>query len=131
MVKAAVDAQQLKTSMNALLDVSEMLMDEQPGSFSEREATALRVHRYHSLCGAVEVRRDTYRLAGVHNGPTVVPLEIEAGIGATLEVACAYVMHWREGSVPTRDHVPSPFARSSATEPRALLISGPRSLLFA
>lgn len=36
--------------------------------------------RYHTLCGAVEVHRSTYRRAGVHNGPTVVPLELEAGI---------------------------------------------------
>jgi hypothetical protein len=36
--------------------------------------------RYHSLCGALEVQRDTYRLVGIHNGPTVVPLEVEAGI---------------------------------------------------
>jgi hypothetical protein len=36
--------------------------------------------RYHTLCGPVEVRRDTFRLVGIHNGPTVVPLEIEAGI---------------------------------------------------
>ena len=36
--------------------------------------------RYHTLCGSVEVRRDSYRLVGVHNGPTVIPLEVDAGI---------------------------------------------------
>lgn len=36
--------------------------------------------RYHTLCGSIEIRRDTYRLVGVHNGPTVVPLELDAGI---------------------------------------------------
>lgn len=38
------------------------------------------VRRYHTLCGAIDVRRDSFRLVGVHNGPTVVPLELEAGI---------------------------------------------------
>lgn len=36
--------------------------------------------RYHSLCGAIAVRRALYRRVGVHNGPTVVPLEIAAGL---------------------------------------------------
>jgi hypothetical protein len=36
--------------------------------------------RYHTLCGSVAVRRDSYRLVGKHNGPTVIPLELEAGI---------------------------------------------------
>jgi hypothetical protein len=35
---------------------------------------------YHTLCGKVDIRRTLYRLVGVHNGPTVVPLELEAGI---------------------------------------------------
>lgn len=38
------------------------------------------VRHYHTLCGAIEVRRDSYRLVGTHNGPTVIPLEIAAGI---------------------------------------------------
>lgn len=36
--------------------------------------------RYHSLCGPMHVKRDTYRLVGVHNGRTIVPLELDAGI---------------------------------------------------
>lgn len=35
---------------------------------------------YHSLCGSLVVARHTYRKAGVHNGPTVVPLELYAGL---------------------------------------------------
>jgi hypothetical protein len=38
------------------------------------------VRAYHSLCGPIRIRRDTYRQIGVHNGSTVVPLESEAGI---------------------------------------------------
>lgn len=45
--------------------------------------------KYPSLCGWVKVNRYTYRLVGVHNGPTIVPLELEAGLigGATPELA--------------------------------------------
>ncbi|MDO9021807.1 MAG: hypothetical protein Q8S73_44905 [Deltaproteobacteria bacterium] len=35
---------------------------------------------YHSLCGPLAVTRSTYRQTGVHNGPTVVPLEFQAGL---------------------------------------------------
>jgi len=35
---------------------------------------------YHSLTGPLTVERSTYREVGVRNGPTVVPLELEAGI---------------------------------------------------
>ena len=48
------------------------------------------VKRYHTLCGAVDVRRATYRLVGVHNGPTVVPLELEAGIVENATPALAF-----------------------------------------
>jgi hypothetical protein len=36
--------------------------------------------RYYTLCGALELERWTYREIGVRNGPTVVPLDLEAGI---------------------------------------------------
>jgi hypothetical protein len=45
--------------------------------------------RYHSLCGAVAVRRALYRLVGVHNGPTIVPLELAAGLRARATPALA------------------------------------------
>lgn len=35
---------------------------------------------YHSLCGPLRVERSTYREVGVRNGPTVVPLEVMAGL---------------------------------------------------
>lgn len=35
---------------------------------------------YHSLCGPLAVTRSTYRQTGVRNGPTVVPLELQAGL---------------------------------------------------
>jgi len=54
---------------------------------------------YWSLVGAVEIRRATYRQVGVRNGPTVVPVELLAGIveGATpalsYDVAQGYAEH--------------------------------------
>ena len=35
---------------------------------------------YHSLCGPLTVERYTFRLVGVHNGPTEVPLDLAAGL---------------------------------------------------
>ena len=35
---------------------------------------------YHSLCGSLSPKRATYRKVGVRNGPTIVPLELEAGL---------------------------------------------------
>lgn len=35
---------------------------------------------YHSLCGALHVPRSTYRRVGERNGPTIVPLELSAGL---------------------------------------------------
>lgn len=35
---------------------------------------------YHGLCGPMAVSRWTYREAGVHNGPTIVPLDLTAGL---------------------------------------------------
>jgi hypothetical protein len=64
------------------------------GDFVEYQGQRYRRHqpgtgRYFSLCGDSEVTRDSYRLMGVHNGPTIIPLELEAGIleNATPELA--------------------------------------------
>jgi hypothetical protein len=60
--------------------------------------------RYHTLCGSVDVRRDTYRVIGIHNGPTVVPLELEAGIveNATPSLALSVVQAF--AMMPLRDY---------------------------
>jgi hypothetical protein len=48
---------------------------------------------YHGLSGPVMVRRWTYRQAGVHNGPTIVPLDLAAGLieRATPATASAFL----------------------------------------
>ena len=55
------------------------------GDFVEYRGQTYRRHlrgseKYYSLCGPIEVARYTYRLIGVHNGPTILPLELEAGL---------------------------------------------------
>lgn len=45
---------------------------------------------YFSLCGALCVARDTFRRMGVRNGPTVVPLELVAGLAKGATPALAY-----------------------------------------
>lgn len=46
--------------------------------------------RYHTLCGPVVVQRESYRLVGIHNGPTVVPLELRAGLVENATPALAF-----------------------------------------
>lgn len=77
----------------------EVLVDDQ---LYRRHATGTR--RYHTLCGAVEVRRDTYRLVGVHNGPTVVPLELEAGIVENATPALARSVLQAFATMPLRHY---------------------------
>lgn len=45
---------------------------------------------YHSLCGELRVPRDTFRQMGMRNGPTVVPLELVAGLIELATPALAY-----------------------------------------
>jgi hypothetical protein len=59
---------------------------------------------YHSLCGTLRVRRDSYRRIGVHNGATVVPLELIAGLveGATPRFAFSVAQGY--AAMPLRDY---------------------------
>lgn len=58
---------------------------------------------YHSLCGTLHVDRATYRQTGVRNGPTVVPLELAAGLiergtpAMAKAVALGYAKHELRG----------------------------------
>ena len=36
--------------------------------------------RYYTLCGAIDIERFTYREVAMQNGPTIVPMELEAGL---------------------------------------------------
>lgn len=54
---------------------------------------------YHSLCGDLHVRRATYRAVGERNGPTVVPLDLAAGLidGATPALAYRVALGYAQG----------------------------------
>jgi hypothetical protein len=76
---------------------------------------------YHSLSGALVAPRDTYRRKGVRNGPTIVPMELCAGIveGATpalgYNVAHGYAQH------DMRQHGNALLAAHRVPPPRATL----------
>ena len=59
---------------------------------------------YHSLCGPLTVRRYTYREVGVRNGPTVVPLELAAGIVEGATPAMGYNIAHGYGESDMRRH---------------------------
>ena len=60
--------------------------------------------RYHTLCGAVRIRRHTYRLVGVHNGPTVVPLELQTGLVENATPALARSVLQAFAAMPLRHY---------------------------
>ena len=64
----------------ALRTVSESFGDAVSVNGEEYGEHELGTVNYHSLCGPLTVTRSTYRQAGVRNGPTVVPLELQAGL---------------------------------------------------
>lgn len=73
--------------------------------------------QYHTLGGPVEVRRASYRLVGVHNGPTVIPLELRAGLRENATPALAFsvvqgfaerpLRHYEAEMAAAHRHVPS------------------------
>lgn len=78
------------------------LLEQELQSMAEAQGAELlvnevlyRAHRpgtreYASLCGLLRASRSTYRLAGVRNGPTVVPLDLQAGLMEGATPAMAY-----------------------------------------
>ena len=60
--------------------------------------------KYHSLCGELNVRRATYRLLGVRNGPTVVPLDLRAGLISRGTPALAFSVAQGFAMGPLRDY---------------------------
>jgi len=57
---------------------------------------------YHSLCGPLSIRRSTYRLAGVRNGPTRVPVELIARLAEHTTPALAYSIAQGYAKAPMR-----------------------------
>lgn len=59
---------------------------------------------YHSLCGTIEITRYSYRKVGVHNGPTIVPLDIQAGLIENATPALAFSAAHGYARMTTRDY---------------------------
>ncbi len=57
---------------------------------------------YHGLCGPLAERRWLYRQVGIHNGPTIVPLELDAGLMEGATPALAYALAQGYGQAPSR-----------------------------
>jgi len=77
--------------------------------------------QYYSLGGPIRVRRDSYRRVGVHNGPTVVPLELVAGLAEGATPALAYNVLHGYGQHDMRQHAESLAAAHRVPPPRATL----------
>jgi len=60
--------------------------------------------RYHTLCGSIAIRRALYRQTGVHNGPTVVPLDLRAGLWENATPALAFSVTQGFATRPLRDY---------------------------
>lgn len=60
------------------------------------------VVEYHSLCGSMEVERYTYRQADVRNGPTVVPMDLAAGLVERATPALAFRAALGDAQCPGR-----------------------------
>jgi hypothetical protein len=57
---------------------------------------------YHSLCGTVKIERPIYRKDGERNGPTIVPLEVVAGLIERATPALAYRIALGDAQCPGR-----------------------------
>jgi len=77
--------------------------------------------KYHSLCGALHVRRWTYRAVGVRNGPTIVPLELRAGLIENATPALAYSVAQGYAKAPIRSVKQDLHAAHRAPPSRATL----------
>jgi hypothetical protein len=57
---------------------------------------------YHSLCGSMRVPRYTYRQVGIHNGPTVVPMDLAAELMEKATPALAFRAALGDAQCPSR-----------------------------
>ena len=72
-----------------------------------------------SLCGALRVKRATYRFAAVRNGATVVPLELEAGLMEQCTPALAKSLQLGKLKGPVRSYLEDLQAAHRWVPPRA------------
>jgi hypothetical protein len=77
--------------------------------------------KYHCLSGVLRVRRHTYRRADIRNGPTVVPLDLVAGLAEGATPALAYNAAHGYAQHDMRLHGESLEAAHRTPPPRATL----------
>jgi len=77
--------------------------------------------KYHCLSGPLRICRATYRPVEVRNGPTVVPLELAAGLAEGATPALAYNVAHGYGQRDMRQHAESLVAAHRTPPPRATL----------
>jgi len=75
----------------------------------------------HSLCGALRPCRFTFRQVGVHNGPTVDPMALVAGLVEGATPALAYSVAHGYAQHDMRAHVEALEAAERVAPPRATL----------
>ncbi len=75
----------------------------------------------HSLCGPLRPRRFTFRQVGVHNGPTVDPMALAAGLVEGATPALAYSVAHGYAQHDMRAHVEALEAAERIAPPRATL----------
>jgi hypothetical protein len=100
-----------RTALAIAGEAQRLLLEEELQSLADAHADDLLIkgvlyrkhqpgmHEYASLCGRLSISRATYRLVGVRNGPTVVPLELQAGLveGATPAMAYRIALGFAKG----------------------------------
>lgn len=77
--------------------------------------------KYHCLSGVLQVHRYTYRPVNVRNGPTVVPLELVAGLTEGATPALAYNVAHGYGQRDMRAHGEALLMAHRTPPPRATL----------
>ena len=106
-----------------------MAMVERHGELVEVDGALYKRHepgtvRYYTLCGPLDLTRWTYRAVGVRNGPTIVPLDLEAGVVEHTTPALGFRIALGYAKAPMRsaeedmqaDHrCPYPLPKASAT----------------
>lgn len=89
----------LERALQRLADADPLVVHHDVGVYKRHEPATV---KYHSLCGPLMVRRWTFRRMGERNGPTIVPLELRAGLMENATPALAYAVAHGYAKAPMR-----------------------------
>ncbi len=113
---AQYEVQAMATASRAVQELTEEVLQEMSDGYNDelrldgvvyRRSHGMARGTYHSLCGRLEVQRATYRRVGERNSPTVVPLELEAGLVEHATPALGYSIALNLSKETSRDYVES------------------------